>query len=322
MRYMAALLALGAVSLLGTDLAFGQTKCTGKRFTLVVHGGAGTGNAPPAIQRKKRRVLRQALVAGRNVLDRGGTAVDSVTAAITLLEDSPIFNAGRGGIPNKAGFVELDASIMDGRDRNAGAVAATRTIRNPILAARAAMEKSAHVMFVDRGAESFAKSAGLEIVNPTYFLVKPSAPRTPSKSGTVGAVALDRCGNLAAGTSTGGYNAKTPGRVGDSPIIGAGTFAINATCAVSATGWGEYFIRWSAAYDISALVEYKGYSIQKSADTVLHDKLKPAGATGGVIVLDAKGNVAYSYTSNGMIRGSVDNTGRIEVGIFGKMTSR
>lgn len=317
MRFLLPLVACAAV-LLPSPVTQAQKKCTGKKFVLLVHGGAGAGGAPAELQKKRERIMRNALRAGQRVLKRGGTAVAGVVAAISYLEDSPIFNAGRGGIPNKEGFAELDASIMDGRDRNAGAVAAVRTIKNPIRAALAVMEKSEHVMFVDRGADQFAKEMGLEIVEPKYFLVDKKKPAKPSKSGTVGAVALDRCGNLAAGTSTGGYTSKAPGRVGDSPIIGAGTFADNATGAVSATGWGEYFIRWSAAHDISALIEYKGLSVSEAAQTVM-DKIKAAGATGGVIVLDKEGNIAFPFNSLGMIRGHVNQAGVMKVGTLEAM---
>jgi beta-aspartyl-peptidase (threonine type) len=244
--------------------------------------------------------------------------VAAVAAAISALEDSPLFNAGRGGIPNRAGFVELDASIMEGRHLNAGAVAAVRVIKNPIAAARAAMEHSPHLMFVDRGAVAFARQQKLDIVDPGYFLV-PTKKTSKGKSGTVGAVALDRCGDLAAGTSTGGYNTKIPGRVGDSPIIGAGTYADNKTCAVSATGHGEYFIRFAAAHDVSALVAYRGWTIKKAAAHVIHNKLKPAGGLGGFIVIDRKGNMAWPYSSKGMIRGYIKQSGVMKLGVFEKM---
>jgi len=246
------------------------------------------------------------------------TAVEAVTAAVKALEDSPLFNAGRGGIPNRAGFVELDASIMEGRKQNAGAVAAVRAIKNPIAAARAAMERSPHLMFVDRGAVAFARAQGLEIVDPSYFLV-PGKKTTGGKSGTVGAVALDRCGDLAAATSTGGYNTKVPGRVGDSPVIGAGTWADNRTCAVSATGHGEYFIRFAASHDVAALVEYRGWSVRKAAAHVIHEKLKPAGGLGGFIALDRKGNMAWPFSSVGMIRGYIRHTGEMKLGVFKEM---
>ena len=269
--------------------------------------------------------MRKALQVGQRILADGGTATEAVTASIVFMEDSGLFNAGRGGIANKAGFVELDASIMRGSDRNAGAVAAVRSIKNPILAARAVMERSEHVMIVDRGAEAFAQGLGLTMVKPNYFLKARSSksaksPKSakPSKSGTVGAVARDRCGHLAGGTSTGGYNAKTPGRVGDAPLIGSGTYADNQTCAVSATGWGEYFVRWAAAYDVCALMAYKSLPVERAARQVLA-KIKAQGATGGLIAIDRQGRMAFPFTSKGMIRGYVNHTGESAVGIFQAM---
>ena len=271
---------------------------------------------------KKLVGMETALKVGERILASGGTAVDAVVASVKHMEDSGLFNAGKGAIANKAGFVELDASLMTGHGRNAGAVAAVRTLKNPIEAARAVMEKSEHVMIVDRGAEAFAKSVGLEFVPPDYFLQhrKRSArqPKKGSKSGTVGAVAKDRCGNLAGGTSTGGYTAKTPGRVGDAPLIGAGTYADNETVAVSATGWGEYFIRWAAAYDVSALVGYAGLSVDEAARRVLA-KIHKQGATGGLIAVDKSGAISMPFTSKGMIRGFVDHSGQMKVGIFQRM---
>lgn len=260
-----------------------------------------------------------ALEVGEKVLAEGGTAKDAVVATIVHLEDSGLFNAGRGAIANNAGFVELDASLMTGHDRNAGAVAALRTIKNPILAAEAVLERSDHIMFVDRGAEAFARAQGLKTVNPDYFLAtKRTRSRKPAKSGTVGAVARDRCGNLAGGTSTGGYTAKAPGRVGDSPLIGAGTYADNKTCAVSATGWGEYFIRRAAAYDVSALMAYRGTKVRPAAREVIA-KIKRDGATGGLIAIDLDGNMAWPFSSKGMMRGYVTHTGEMRIGIFGPM---
>ncbi|ESQ16383.1 MAG: hypothetical protein N838_26595 [Thiohalocapsa sp. PB-PSB1] len=289
------------------------------RFVLLAHGGAGAGDLPLDTQQAQIAVLHQALHMGGKQLQSGATATETVARVIQMLEDSPWFNAGRGAIPNRAGFVELDASIMRGRDRNAGAVAAVRTIKNPILAARAAMEQSDHLMFVDRGAENFARTQGLELMSPEYFLVDPNSARpSDKKTGTVGAVALDRCGHLAAGTSTGGYTSKAPGRVGDSPIIGAGTWADNRSCAVSATGWGEFFIRQGAARDVAARVEYLGESPLAAARQVLAS-IRKAGATGGLIVLDRQGRVAWPYTSRGMLRGMVDETGDRRVGVMEEM---
>jgi beta-aspartyl-peptidase (threonine type) len=295
-----------------------------------VHGGAGAtpkGKLPAELEKRIRETLDEALRAGEAALKKpDATSLDAVTAAITLLEDSPLFNAGKGAVFTREGKNELDASIMNGADRRAGAVASVTTIKNPILAARAVMEKSGHVLMVGPGADAYAKQIGLEIVDPTYFRtdqrwkdlqerLKRDADKSGSK-GTVGAVAIDRHGNLAAGTSTGGLTAKRHGRVGDSPIIGAGTFADNKSCAISATGDGEYFIRAVAAHDIAALVEYKGMTIKQAAEEVLFRKIKPTGGDGAVIVLDPKGNLAMSYTTDGLYRGYVTADGRRKVMIY------
>jgi L-asparaginase / beta-aspartyl-peptidase len=320
---------------------------------LAIHGGAGVLSKEllsPAIEEDYRATLRKALDAGRAALDRqNGKSLDAVVAAIRVLEDSPLFNAGKGAAFNHAGQNELDASIMDGRTRKAGAVAAAHTIKNPIVAARAVMEQSKHVMMVGPGADAFAREHGLEIVDPSYFRTElrwrmlqeelekeQRAGKKPAKSdrsggpqdspaasaaarfGTVGCVALDRNGNLAAGTSTGGLTAKLPGRVGDSPVIGAGTFADNESCAVSATGDGEYFIRAAAAHDVAALVEYKRLSVAEASRIVIHDKIKPAGGQGGVIVLDRHGNLALTYSTEGMYRAYLTRGGEILVLIFDK----
>jgi beta-aspartyl-peptidase (threonine type) len=307
-----------------------------------IHGGAGAvpkGKLAPEHEKEIRATLDRALVAGETALKKpGATGLDAVTAAITLLEDSPLFNAGKGAVFTREGKNELDASIMNGANRHAGAVASVTTIKNPILAARAVMEKSGHVLMVGHGADQFAKQLGLEIVDPAYFhterryqelqerlkrqsektgrsgAVSPLDPR--HRFGTVGAVALDRHGNLTAGTSTGGLTAKRHGRVGDSPIIGAGTFADNKSCAISATGDGEYFIRAVCAHDIAALVEYKGLSVKDAAEEVLFKKIKPAGGDGAVIVLDAKGNLATPYTTDGLYRGHVTASGKRKVMIW------
>jgi beta-aspartyl-peptidase (threonine type) len=320
---------------------------------LAIHGGAGVLSKEllsPAIEADYRATLRKALMAGQAELDKqDGTSLDAVVAAIRVLEDSPLFNAGKGAAFNHAGRNELDASIMDGRSRKAGAVAAVQTIKNPIVAARAVMEKSKHVMMVGPGADAFAREHGLQIVDPSYYRTElrwqmlqdelrkeqraKGKPATSDKSGspanmpssvaavrfgTVGCVARDRQGNLAAGTSTGGLTAKLPGRVGDSPVIGAGTFADNNSCAVSATGDGEFFIRAVAAHDIAALVEYKGLSVAEASRIVIHDKIKPAGGEGGVIVLDRSGNLAMTYSTEGMYRAYLTRDGEIRVLIFNK----
>ena len=307
-------------------------------------------------RRRSRRTialsLRQALAAGRAELDKqDDSSLGAVVAAIKVLEDSPLFNAGKGAAFNHEGHNELDAAIMDGHTRKAGAVAAVQTIENPIAAARAVMEQSQHVLLVGTGADAFAREHGLEIVDPSYFrtelrwqmlqdelrkekppAVKPAGSNDAGsrgkqgslsstaavRFGTVGCVALDRHGTLAAGTSTGGLTAKLAGRVGDSPLIGAGTFADNASCAVSATGDGEYFIRAVAAHNIASLVEYKGLPVAEASRIVIHDKIKPAGGEGGVIVLDRSGNLAMTYSSEGMYRGYLTRGGEIRMLIFGK----
>jgi len=319
------------------------------KITLVIHGGAGTitrKNMTPEKEKAYNEALRQALQAGYAVLKRGGTSLDAVEAAIHVMEDSPLFNAGKGAVFTHEGKNELDASIMDGKNLMAGSVAGVTTFKSPISAARKVMEKSEHVMMVGKGAEAFAKKQGLEIVDPSYFYTEArwkalqqaikeekveldhSAKDTTGqlfdnkifiegkKYGTVGCVALDQYGNLAAGTSTGGMTNMRYGRVGDAPIIGAGTYANNATCAVSATGHGEYFIRSVVGYDISALMEYKGLSVKKAADEVVMKKLVQRGGEGGVIALDRNGNVAMPFNSEGMYRGYIKADGTVVVGIY------
>lgn len=257
------------------------------------------------------------------MLSEGQSALDVTEAVIIQLEDAPEFNAGRGGVPNREGYVELDAAIMRGVDRAAGAVAGLRTIKNPIRLARMVMEDSPHVMFVGRGAEAFALKAGLEQVEPNYFLVKTkseAAKAKQSKAGTVGAVVADRCGQIVAGTSTGGYRAKIPGRVGDVPVIGAGTFADQSTAAISATGWGEWFIRYNAAYDVSALIAYKKLSLSDALKEVLGKIKAPAGATGGLIAVTADGEWASHHSSPGMLRGVISHRNpQPRVGIYDKI---
>jgi beta-aspartyl-peptidase (threonine type) len=259
------------------------------------------------------------------VLAGGGAAIEAVQAAVIVLEDNPDFNAGRGAVLTREGVAELDASIMDGRDRRAGAVAQVRTVKNPIRAARHVMDKSGRVMFAGPDVDEMAKAAGLEIVPPEYFITprRQEALRRAmagtfvpmDRFGTVGAVAMDRAGNLAAATSTGGMNAKPPGRVGDVPIIGAGTYADNASCAVSATGDGEYFIRASVARMICARVAMQGMSAEEAANATL-DEVKALGGTGGVIVLDRDGSIALSMNTEGMFRGHADANGVYEVAIY------
>ena len=308
---------------------------------LAIHGGAGAipkSEMTPEREAAYRKDLERALRAGHDVLKRGGSSLDAVEAAIHVLEDSPLFNAGKGAVFTHEGRNELDASIMDGATRRAGAVAGVQRIKNPISLARMVMERSPHVMLTSDGAEAFARDNGVELVDPKYFWTESrwkslqralesekkagdashveAADIGEYKFGTVGAVALDRAGNLAAGTSTGGMTNKRWGRIGDSPIIGAGTFADNATCAVSATGHGEFFIRWAVAYDISALMAYKNMSLVEAADTVVMEKLVKAGGEGGVIAVDRDGNVAMPFNSPGMFRGTIDAGGKISIAIY------
>ena len=266
--------------------------------------------------------LTAALKTGYAILENGGSGLDAVEATIKVMEDSPLFNAGKGAVFTGAGTNELDASIMDGATLQGGAVAGVKTVKNPISAARKVMEKTWHVLLAGEGADAFAKEQGLDIVDNSYFhtehrfksLIK-AKEKEMEKHGTVGCVALDKKGNLAAGTSTGGLTNKRWGRVGDSPIIGAGTYASNETCAVSATGQGEYFIRGSVAFDIAAQMDYEKKSVQTAAQAVI-DKLTERGGTGGVIVMDRKGNIAMPFNTEGMYRGFYLNDGELTVKIY------
>lgn len=301
---------------------------------LVIHGGAGVIRADLTPEKEKlvRADLEAALKAGYGVLKNGGTSLDAVSKAIVVLEDSPRFNAGKGAVFTHDGRNELDSSIMDGATLRAGAVAGVHHIKNPVLLARAVMEKSPHVFMVGEGAEAFARSVGFEMVDPAYFrtderwkqlqdVLKSEAKGQKAALGrmihygTVGAVALDQAGHLAAATSTGGMTNKRYGRVGDSPIIGAGTYA-NAKCAVSATGWGEYYIRAVAAHDICARHEYAGKSIEQAAKEVVIDLIPGLGGDGGVIALDAQGNFTTPFNTDGMYRGWVDKDGKVHVAIL------
>tara|TARA_B100000683_G_scaffold267259_1_gene300645 strand:- start:291 stop:1259 length:969 start_codon:yes stop_codon:yes gene_type:complete len=280
-------------------------------IAIVVHGGAGTilkKNMSDEKEKRYKSKLEEAIRTGYQVLQNGGTSLDAVEQTIMILEDSPLFNAGKGAVFTHDKRNELDASIMDGSNLKAGAVAGVTQIKNPIRAARAVMEKSEHVLLAREGAEQFALLQKLDKVSPTYFFTEKRARSLEraikeEKFGTVGCVALDRNGNIAAGTSTGGMTNKRWGRIGDSPIIGAGTYANNKTCGVSSTGWGEYFIRGVVAHDISAMMEYGGKSLKESANHVIHHKLTELGGTGGIIALDQKGNMAMEFNTEGMYRG-------------------
>lgn len=312
--------------------------------TLVIHGGAGTirkEHMTPERELAYHTALKHALDTGYQVLAAGGRSVDAVIAAITTMENSPLFNAGKGAVFTYTGKNELDASIMDGSNLMAGAVAGVTTIKNPIKAAYTVMTESPHVMLAGRGAEKFAAEHGLEIVDPSYFVdsaryrqylqrrkAEHTGDATPAnaedkqkKFGTVGAVALDKFGNIAAGTSTGGMSDKRYGRVGDSPIIGAGTYANNATCGVSCTGWGEYFIRLSVAHDISALMEYGRLSLQEAADSVIMKKLPRLGGDGGIIALDHNGNISMTFNTEGMYRGYIKAGGEAKTFLYGNERS-
>jgi len=305
-----------------------ETQVAKPEWTLLIHGGAGVmrrAEMTAEMDAAYRAGLNDALAAGSKVLAGGGDALDAVEAAVRVLEDNPNFNAGKGAVLTREGVAELDASIMDGRNRKAGAVAQVRTVKNPIGMARYVMEKTDRVMFAGPDVDEMAAKAGKEIVPPEYFITPRRQQQLEralageflpmDRYGTVGAVAMDTKGNLAAATSTGGLNAKPPGRVGDAPIIGAGTYADNASCAVSSTGDGEYFIRVSVARMICARVQMQGMSAEEAAKVTL-DEVKNLGGTGGVIVLGHKGDVALSMNTEGMFRGRADSTGRKEVGIY------
>lgn len=278
-------------------------------FAIAIHGGAGTITRKNMTTEKEgayRSKLEEALNIGYSILEKGGSSLDAVEATVRIMEDSELFNAGKGAVFTNAGTNELDASIMDGINLKAGAVAGVKTIKNPISAARKVMEETWHVMLSGDGADEFAKEQNLDIVDPIYFYTQrrwDNLKKTQTKKhGTVGCVALDKKGNLAAGTSTGGLTNKQWGRVGDSPIIGAGTYANNKTCAVSGTGQGEYFIRGNVAYDVSAIMEYENKSVGNAARKVI-SKLSDLGGEGGVIAMDSHGNISMPFNTSGMYRG-------------------
>lgn len=319
------------------------------RLGFVIHGGAGVitkGSLTPEKEKEFRAKLEEAVLAGYKALQDGKTSVDAVEIAIRIMEDSPLFNAGKGAVFTHDGKNELDASIMDGKTLGAGSVAGLRRVKNPITLARAVMEKSEHVMMIGEGAEKFAAEQKIELVDPKYFWTqhrwdalqqilkeenekkvkakgqkekakidgdesslsdqRSEAEKPSNRFGTVGAVALDKNGDLAAGTSTGGMTNKKYGRVGDAPIIGAGTYANDQTCAVSATGWGEYFIRLGVARDICSQMEYRAMPIQQAADLVIKQKLQKLGGDGGVIAIDKFGNIGISFNSDGMYRAYIN----------------
>ncbi len=326
--------------------AFANTALAAEKpFAIAIHGGAGTikkERFTPEKEAAYRAKLTESVEAGYAILEKGGTSLDALTAAINILENSPFFNAGKGAVYTHDATHEMDASIMEGKNRQAGAVAGVKHIENPINLARLVMDNSVHVMLSGAGAETFAKSQGVELVDNAIFdtdhrykslqrakakmkkaeeankdyQAAHSTLETEYKVGTVGAVALDKFGNIAAGTSTGGMTNKRYGRIGDAPVIGAGTFADNASCAVSATGHGEYFIRYNVAADICARVQYQGKTIEQAGREVIHDVLMPIGGTGGVIIIDTKGNISLPFNTKGMYRASKSNNQATYVGIF------
>lgn len=313
-------------------------------FAIVIHGGAGNilkKNMSAELEAAYEAKLEEAIRVGYTILKNGGSSLDAVEKTINIMEDSPLFNAGKGAVFTNAETNELDASIMDGKTLNAGASAGTTTVRNPINLARAVMEKSEHVMLSGTGAETFAEEQGLEMVSADYFFTEnrfKSLQRikdrektqldhdsktayldpfiTDSKFGTVGCAALDKNGNLAAGTSTGGMTNKRYGRIGDAPIIGSGTYANNATCAVSSTGWGEFFIRAQVAHDISALMAYKGLSLKEAARLVIQEKVPALGGDGGIIAVDKNGTMVMEFNTAGMYRASMNDKGELTIGMY------
>ncbi|MFV8837128.1 isoaspartyl peptidase/L-asparaginase family protein [Salinimicrobium soli] len=320
-------------------------KDTLPNFGIVIHGGAGTilkENMTDSLEMAYKAKLEEAIRTGHEILANGGTALEAVQRTINVMEDSPLFNAGKGAVFTNQGTNELDSSIMDGETLNAGAVAGVTIVKNPINLAYEVMVNSEHVLLSGKGAEQFAKEQGLEIVDPQYFYTqnryesllrvreaeeaKKAGNKTAfydpfikdSKFGTVGCAALDKNGNLAAGTSTGGMTNKKYNRIGDAPIIGAGTYANNATCAVSSTGWGEFFIRGMVAHDISALMEYKGLSLQEAARLVIQEKIPALGGDGGIVAIDHNGNVAMEFNTAGMYRAKMNRDGELEIGIYGE----
>ncbi|MDX1761635.1 MAG: isoaspartyl peptidase/L-asparaginase [Christiangramia sp.] len=310
-------------------------------FGIVLHGGAGTilkENMSDSLEQAYKAKLEEAIRTGHEILANGGTALEAVQRTINVMEDSPLFNSAKGAVFTNEGKNELDASIMDGETLNAGAVSGVTTVKNPINLAYEVMVNSEHVMLSGKGAEQFAQEQGLEIVDPEYFYTekrfrsmerarereKEKTNKTTfydpfikdEKFGTVGCAALDKNGNLAAGTSTGGMTNKKYNRIGDAPIIGAGTYANNKTCAVSSTGWGEFFIRGVVAYDISAMMEYKGVSLAEAAREVIQNKVPYMGGNGGIIAIDHKGNVAMEFNTSGMYRAAMNKNSELTIGLY------
>lgn len=296
-------------------------------YALVIHGGAGVilrENMNDELEQEYLTKMNEALDAGLEVLKAGGSSIEAVVKTINIMENSPLFNAGKGAVFTHDEKNELDASIMNGEDLNAGAISGVGNIKNPINLAREVMLNSEHVMLSGKGASEFAKEKGLELVDSSYFfterrwksLQKALKEANNGKFGTVGCAALDKSGNLAAGTSTGGMTNKKYGRIGDAPIIGAGTYANNNTCAISATGHGEFFIKYTVAHDISALMEYGGKTLEEASQIVINEKLVKAGGGGGIIGIDKNGNISMVFNTPGMYRGFAKSTGERELAIF------
>ncbi|RXG24217.1 isoaspartyl peptidase/L-asparaginase family protein [Leeuwenhoekiella aequorea] len=313
-----------------------------QKFAIVIHGGAGTilkENMTDSLELAYKEALTEAIKIGYEILENGGTSLEAVQRTINSMENSPLFNSAKGAVFNHEGINELDASIMDGETLNAGAIAGVTNVKNPINLAYEVMTNSEHVLLSGKGAELFAKEHNIELVDPSYFFTQnrfDALQRTLAKEkisssnktafydpfikddkyGTVGCVALDKNGNIAAGTSTGGMNNKRYNRIGDSPIIGSGTYANNATCGVSSTGWGEYFIRGQVAYDISAQIEYAGKDLESAAKNVIQDKLTNLGGTGGIVALDKFGNPSMEFNTEGMYRAYMNDKGQLTLGIY------
>lgn len=313
-------------------------------FGIVIHGGAGTilkENMSDSLEAAYKQILEKAIKTGYEILENGGTSIEAIAKTINVMEDSPLFNAGKGAVFTHEGTNELDASVMDGSNLDAGAVSGVKKIKNPIDLAIKVMTDSPHVMLSGEGAEQFALEQGFEFMDPSYFYtesrfqslqkIKDAEKNTSTqnaksafvdpyikdyKFGTVGAAALDKHGNLAAGTSTGGMTNKKWNRIGDAPIIGAGTYANNATCAVSSTGWGEFFIRAVVAHDISALMEYKGLSLKEAAEEVIQKKVPALGGDGGIIAIDKDGNMVMEFNTEGMYRASMNAKGELVIAIY------
>tara|TARA_R110001583_G_scaffold58714_7_gene174839 strand:- start:2 stop:1051 length:1050 start_codon:yes stop_codon:yes gene_type:complete len=322
------------------------TKRAPNSFALVIHGGAGGIKREYFTEEQQQayaKKLQEALNVGYTVLEKGGISLDAVQAAINVMENSPLFNAGKGSVYNSEGNQEMDAAIMDGKTLNAGAIAGVNHIKNPILAARIVMDSSSHVMLSGKGAEIMAEKFGIEMVDSSYFFTEKRMNQLKKiqgkekteldhttflikneliddhKFGTVGAVAIDKAGNIAAGTSTGGMTNKKYGRVGDVPIIGAGTYANNLTCGISATGTGEYFIRTVASHEVSNLIQYKNYTPAEALKEVLFNQIGPLGGEGGMILLDRNGDVYWDFNSTGMFRGYKKSNGETKVEMFEKL---